>query len=73
MKSGLRDDCTDYVQMDKFFKKYEGIDAIIHFAALKAVGESVEKPLPYYRNNPSCLISSMLQTELICYSVSLAS
>ena len=50
-------DCTDYVQMDKFFKKYEGIDAIIHFAALKAVGESVEKPLPYYRNNITSLVN----------------
>lgn len=50
-------DCTDYVALDKFFKKYEGIKAIIHFAALKAVGESVEKPLPYYRNNLTSLIN----------------
>lgn len=50
-------DCTDYVAMDKFFSKYEGIKAIIHFAALKAVGESVEKPLPYYRNNVLSLIN----------------
>jgi UDP-glucose 4-epimerase len=33
------------------FEKYPGIDAVIHFAALKAVGESVEKPLAYYENN----------------------
>ena len=52
-------DCTDYVQMDKFLKKHEGIDAIIHFAALKAVGESVEKPLPYYRNNVMSLVNIM--------------
>ncbi len=44
-------DCTDYMALDKFFRKHEGINAIIHFAALKAVGESVEKPLAYYRNN----------------------
>ena len=31
--------------------KYENIDAVIHFAGLKAVGESVEKPLMYYKNN----------------------
>ncbi|MBN2167335.1 MAG: UDP-glucose 4-epimerase GalE [Marinilabiliaceae bacterium] len=34
-----------------FFKKYPNIEAIIHFAAFKAVGESVQKPLEYYRNN----------------------
>jgi len=33
------------------FEKYPGIEAIIHFAAFKAVGESVEKPLEYYENN----------------------
>ena len=33
------------------FEKYPEIDAVIHFAALKAVGESVEKPLEYYENN----------------------
>jgi UDP-glucose 4-epimerase len=32
----------------KCCRKYAGIEAIIHFAALKAVGESVEKPLDYY-------------------------
>lgn len=50
-------DCTDYVAMDRFFSKHEGIRSIIHFAALKAVGESVEKPLPYYRNNVLSLIN----------------
>lgn len=50
-------DCTDYVAMDRFFSKHEGIRAVIHFAALKAVGESVEKPLPYYRNNVLSLIN----------------
>ena len=39
-----------------FCEKYKNIEAIIHFAALKAVGESVEKPLEYYSNN---LISLM--------------
>ena len=39
------------------FNKYKGIKAIIHFAASKAVGESVEKPLLYYRNNLVSLIN----------------
>ena len=41
----------DFGRLEKFFEKYNGIGAIIHFAAFKAVGESVEKPLHYYRNN----------------------
>ncbi|MEI7523821.1 MAG: UDP-glucose 4-epimerase GalE [Mariniphaga sp.] len=41
----------DSEKLEAFFKKYTGIEAIIHFAAFKAVGESVEKPLLYYRNN----------------------
>jgi UDP-glucose 4-epimerase len=44
-------DLTDQSKVDAFFKKYPGIKAIIHFAASKAVGESVQKPLLYYRNN----------------------
>lgn len=50
-------DCVDYVSMDRMFEKYTGIDAIIHFAASKAVGESVEKPLSYYLNNLTSLIN----------------
>jgi UDP-glucose 4-epimerase len=50
-------DCTDFVALDRMFEKYKGIDAIIHFAASKAVGESVEKPLMYYRNNLVSLIN----------------
>lgn len=50
-------DCLDYVAMDKMFEKYSGIKAVIHFAARKAVGESVEKPLMYYRNNIASLIN----------------
>jgi UDP-glucose 4-epimerase len=50
-------DCLDYVGMDHLFSKYEGIDAIIHFAASKAVGESVEKPVLYYRNNVNGLMN----------------
>lgn len=50
-------DCTDYVNMDRMFDKYQDIEAIIHFAASKAVGESVEKPLLYYRNNMVSLMN----------------
>jgi len=39
------------------FKKYPNIDAVIHFAAYKAVGESVEQPLKYYRNNLNSLMN----------------
>ena len=44
-------DCLDYNGMNAVFDKHPGIKAIIHFAASKAVGESVQKPLLYYRNN----------------------
>jgi UDP-glucose 4-epimerase len=50
-------DCLDFQGLDNLFSKYTGIKAIIHFAASKAVGESVEKPLLYYRNNLVSLIN----------------
>ena len=43
--------------LDAFFEKSNGIDAVIHFAAFKAVGESVQKPLAYYRNNLLSLVN----------------
>ena len=43
-------DCCDYASVDKLFTEHE-IDAVIHFAAFKAVGESVSEPIKYYRNN----------------------
>lgn len=55
-------DCTDYMNMDRMFEKYPGIQGIIHFAASKAVGESVQKPLLYYRNN---LVSLMNVLQLM--------
>ncbi|MFI3295944.1 MAG: UDP-glucose 4-epimerase GalE [Rikenellaceae bacterium] len=48
-------DCCDMAAMRDLFSK-EKIDAIIHFAAYKAVGESVGSPLKYYRNNLDSLI-----------------
>lgn len=51
-------DLTDYELLKTEFFEIEGqIDGIIHFAALKAVGESVEKPLLYYQNNLNGLIN----------------
>ena len=46
----IRMDFCDGNAVDALFAKYK-IDAVIHFAAFKAVGESVEEPLKYYRNN----------------------
>lgn len=43
-------DCADKAALGKIFDEHE-IDAVIHFAGHKAVGESVQKPLLYYRNN----------------------
>ncbi|MBR1385372.1 MAG: UDP-glucose 4-epimerase GalE [Bacilli bacterium] len=43
-------DICDLIELDKIFSK-EKIDVVIHFAGFKAVLESVEKPLKYYRNN----------------------
>lgn len=50
-------DCLDYNGLDELFTEHSDIKAIVHFAASKAVGESVEKPLLYYRNNLVSLIN----------------
>ncbi|MDR2119506.1 MAG: UDP-glucose 4-epimerase GalE [Tannerella sp.] len=50
-------DCNDKAGLENLFGKCGGIDGIIHFAASKAVGESVEQPLKYYRNNLVSLIN----------------
>jgi UDP-glucose 4-epimerase len=49
----------DQKKVFELFEKHS-IDAIIHFAALKAVGESVEKPLEYYFNNTASLINLLM-------------
>ena len=61
-------DLVDLDKVDALFHKYPKIEAIIHFAASKAVGESVEKPLLYYRNNLVSLIN-LLECQ-IKYGVS---
>lgn len=50
-------DCCDKAALEQVFTKYSDIKGIIHFAASKAVGESVEKPLMYYRNNIDSLLN----------------
>ncbi len=50
-------DLRDMEATENVFKKYPDIEGIIHFAASKAVGESVQKPLLYYRNNIVSLIN----------------
>jgi UDP-glucose 4-epimerase len=49
-------DLRDKRAVQDFFKKYKDVSGVIHFAASKAVGESVGNPLLYYENNISCLI-----------------
>ena len=50
-------DCNNYADLDAVFSRYPDTVGVIHFAASKAVGESVEKPLLYYRNNIGSLIT----------------
>lgn len=50
-------DCGNFVDLEAVFKQFPDIVGVIHFAASKAVGESVEKPLLYYRNNIGSLIT----------------
>jgi UDP-glucose 4-epimerase len=50
-------DCSDYHSFANVFKTFPDIRAAIHFAAFKAVGESVEKPVEYYKNNINSLIN----------------
>jgi len=49
-------DCCDREAFRKVFEQYE-FDSVIHFAASKAVGESVQKPMLYYRNNLTSLMN----------------
>ncbi|MEO8587932.1 MAG: UDP-glucose 4-epimerase GalE [Flavobacteriales bacterium] len=51
-----RVDCTDEVAFDRVFAAEAPVHGVIHFAAYKAVGESVAQPLKYYRNNVGSLV-----------------
>ncbi|MCD4696887.1 MAG: UDP-glucose 4-epimerase GalE [Bacteroidales bacterium] len=50
-------DLTDEAKTFEFFQKHSNIKGVIHFAAFKAVGESVQFPLKYYHNNLQSLIN----------------
>ena len=50
-------DLANEAETRGFFSRHKDLDAVIHFAALKAVGESVQKPLEYYRNNLNSLMN----------------
>ena len=56
-------DLCDEEKVLNFFESEKNIDAIIHFAAFKAVGESVENPLKYYKNNLSSLVNILNATK----------
>jgi len=56
-------DVRDTDVVEKVFRKYK-IDAVIHFAGLKAVGESTEKPIEYYANNVQGTISLLEAMKL---------
>lgn len=61
-------DICDKDKLHNFFRIYKKLDAVIHFAAYKAVGESIEKPLKYYQNN---LVSLMnLLEEMLSSHIS---
>ena len=49
-------DCNDEAAIERIFTAHPSIQGVIHFAASKAVGESVQKPLLYYKNNLLSLI-----------------
>jgi UDP-glucose 4-epimerase len=49
-------DLRDKAAVQNFFQKYNDVVGVIHFAASKAVGESVENPLLYYENNINALV-----------------
>ncbi len=56
-------DIRDKTALTSFLKAQQGIDAVIHFAANKAVGESVANPLKYYENNVGGTVSLLYAME----------
>ena len=56
-------DCNDAAALSSVMDAYPDIEAVIHFAASKAVGESVEQPLMYYRNNLMSLVTLLEQMK----------
>jgi UDP-glucose 4-epimerase len=56
-------DCNDAMELDAVFTRYSDIQGVIHFAASKAVNESVQQPLMYYRNNLMSLVTVLEQMK----------
>jgi UDP-glucose 4-epimerase len=56
-------DLKDKLKVQDFFKTHQDIEGVIHFAASKAVGESVENPLLYYENNINTLVYVLLELQ----------
>ncbi|MFV0506627.1 MAG: UDP-glucose 4-epimerase GalE [Bacteroidales bacterium] len=66
--TGIRPDFEEFDLVDRkkvfeVFEKYDNIVGVIHFAAHKAVGESVEQPLKYYDNNINSLLNLLMAME----------
>lgn len=58
----IKGDVCNEKDLEKVFSQYD-IDAVIHFAGLKAVGESVKKPIEYYRNNLDSTLTLIQEME----------
>ncbi|WP_266203735.1 UDP-glucose 4-epimerase GalE [Pontibacter kalidii] len=58
-----RIDCTDTEALRQVFRQEQNIQGVIHFAAYKAVGESVAEPLKYYHNNVGSLVALLQVME----------
>jgi UDP-glucose 4-epimerase len=56
-------DLTDLLSTQQLFKKHKDAVGVIHFAALKSVPDSVEKPIEYYRNNNNSLLNVLEQVQ----------
>lgn len=56
-------DLREKNKVEAFFSKHQDVQGVIHFAASKAVGESVENPLLYYENNISALVYLLQQLQ----------
>ena len=63
-------DMTDKAAVEKIFAENEDIDCVIQFAAYKAVGESVSKPIEYYSNNLACTLNILdVMRRHNCHSI----
>ncbi len=64
------DDCCDEEALRKIFKENSDIEAVLHFAGLKAVGESVQMPVKYYENNLGSTLSLIkVMNEFNCKKI----